>query len=80
MVVAYAVLLRIGVTVTDAWLVGLLLLPLCGAAPFAIVPATRVRALRFMLGSLIGMLVVFGLVLGAGSLVAWMLSDPAGPR
>lgn len=67
------------VVLTDPLWVVMALLPVLLAAPFLLWAERRRDVAGFMLGALVGVVAVALFVVGAISLLAWMLSDP-GPR
>lgn len=75
-IVGYLISRALPMTLTDARLLVVVTLPVLLALPFLIPPSTRSRAVRFIVGAVIGVAVVVGIVTGGISLLAWMLSDP----
>lgn len=75
---AYVVGMPLGLMRTDAGLVGAVVLPFALLVPFLLWPRTRRPAALFGAGALLGIVLTVALVVGLISLLAWMLSDPAG--
>ncbi|KRF15844.1 hypothetical protein [Nocardioides sp. Soil796] len=68
---------RLGIVWSDPLLLALLGLPILVAAPFLLLPRRRADAVRFIVGSLLGIAILVVVVVGGISLVTNMLSDPA---
>lgn len=74
----YFVGMPLGLMRTDTGLIGAVVLPFVLLTPFLVWPRTRRQAAVFGAGALLGIVLTVALVVGLISLLAWILSDPAG--